>query len=144
MNGMRRRLFSLSGGRGQWLDPYLRKTRLSPDKRRAWFDDQYRHPHESTHTIGEVLGWFAAANLDFVRGVPSTTGGADFTGGLLTPTAPGTAVDHFRAQLRHIASGNREGGFFLMIGRKKGAPLPASAGQGRPDRRGAAVESHAV
>ena len=48
----------LSGGRGQWLDPYLRETPLSADKRRAWFEDQYRHPHESTHTIGEVLEWF--------------------------------------------------------------------------------------
>ena len=124
MTNLRRRVFALSGGRGQWLDPYLRKTRLSRDKRRAWFEDQYRHPHESTHTIAEVIDWFDRANLEFVRGVPSTTGGADFEGGLLTPTRPGTSFEHARVQLRQITAGSREGGFFLMIGRR-----PAAAGR---------------
>ena len=146
MNGMRRRLFALSGGRGQGLDPYLRKTRLSPEKRRAWFEDQYRHPHESTHTIGEVLNWFAAAKLEFVRGVPSTTGRPDFEGGLLTPTDPGTAMDHFRAQMRLVASGNREGGFFLMIGRKPAATAALPQGSAGPtgSMHDAPFEPHAV
>jgi SAM-dependent methyltransferase len=144
MNGVRRRLFALSGGRGQALDPYLREARLSPEKRRAWFEDQYRHPHESTHTIGEVLDWFTAAKLEFVRGVPSTTGGPDFEGGLLTPTGPGTGMDHFRAQMRLVASGNREGGFFLMIGRKPAMPVSSSTEQTGATVREAPFESHAV
>jgi len=127
MNRLRRQLFTMSGGRGQWLDPYLRHTRLSSDKRRAWFEDQYRHPHESTHTMGEVLEWFERADLEFVRGVPSTTGESDFEGGLLKRAAAGTSFDHWRAELRQIATGNREGGFFLMIAQKPGAAGPAHA-----------------
>jgi SAM-dependent methyltransferase/uncharacterized protein YbaR (Trm112 family) len=114
----RRHIFALTGGRGEWLDPYLRTTDLSGEKRRAWFADQYRHPQESTHTIGEVLDWFSAAGIEFVRGVPSTTGNPDFEGGFLNPRPAGTAMNHLIAQLRQIVAGNREGGFFLMIGRK--------------------------
>jgi carbamoyltransferase len=120
LNGIRRRVFAVSGGRGQWLDPYLRNTRLSADRRRAWFDDQYRHPHESTHTVGEVLDWFDRAGLDFVRGVPSTTGEPEFERGLLAPTAPGSAFDHWREQIKQVITGSREGGFFLMIAKKPG------------------------
>ena len=48
---------------------YLRDGRLSRDKERAWFADQYRHPHESKHTMGEVLDWFDRTGLSFVRGL---------------------------------------------------------------------------
>jgi SAM-dependent methyltransferase len=139
MNKLRREIFRASRGRGQWLDPYLRTSRLSRAKRRAWFEDQYRHPHESTHTIGEVLEWFDRARLQFVRGVPSTTGDGDFDGGLLTPSRPGSRVDHARVQLRQIVAGNREGGFFLMIGRK-----PAASTGPMPARRSAEASAHAV
>jgi SAM-dependent methyltransferase len=142
LNRLRRRLFRLSGGRGQWLDPYLRKTRLSADKHRAWFEDQYRHPHESTHTVREVLEWFDAMKLDFVRGVPSTTGEPNFDGSLLQRARRGTAFDHWRAQLKQIASGSREGGFFLMIAQKPGGAVAAPIAIGAPESRG--VEAHAV
>ena len=126
MNQLRRRFFQLSGGRAQWLDPYLRESTLSRDKRKAWFEDQYRHPHESTHTVDEVLDWFGHTGVTFVRGVPSTTGGPDFEGGLLQPSAPGSAWDHWRTQLKQIVTGNREGGFFLMIGKKTGSAAKQS------------------
>jgi SAM-dependent methyltransferase len=142
LNAVRRRLFAVSGGRGQWLDPYLRGTRLSADKRRAWFEDQYRHPHESTHTFGEVLKWFEGAGLEFIRGVPSTTGEPDFEGGLLGASAPGTAFDHWREQIKQVITGSREGGFFLMIAKKPAAhtahpPAPAR------ERRAASLSAHA-
>jgi len=139
MNRARAGLFQLSGGRGKWLDPYLRRERLSADKRRAWFEDQYRHPHESTHTVGEVLEWFERTGLDFVRGVPSTTGEPDFAGGLLTKTRPGTALDHWRTELKQIVTGNREGGFFLMIAQKPGGAPGVRARSGA-----SAVTAHAV
>ncbi len=43
----RRRIFQLTGGRFQWIDPYLRSTPMSRGKKSAWFADQYEHPHES-------------------------------------------------------------------------------------------------
>jgi len=34
--------------------------------------DQYKHPHESTHTIREVIGWLDKAGLRFVKSIPKT------------------------------------------------------------------------
>ena len=67
----RRKLFQMTRGRARWIDPILRKGGMSKDKRRAWFADQYCHPHESKHTFGEVLRWFQDNELEFVRGVPA-------------------------------------------------------------------------
>jgi carbamoyltransferase len=116
----RRQIFRLTGGRARWLDPYMRSTDLSADKEHAWFADQYHHPHESKHTVGEVLRWFADEGLEFVRGIPSLTleGAALPSGGLFTPESPGTAVDRFLVQTAQIWKGSREGGFFLMVGHK--------------------------
>ena len=32
---------------------------LGEEKKRIWFLDQYRNPHEDTFTVDDVLGWFA-------------------------------------------------------------------------------------
>ena len=34
-------------------------------KREAWFQDQYCHPHETCHTLDEVLGWMDDCGLEF-------------------------------------------------------------------------------
>jgi len=117
---LRRMIFRLTGGRGKWIDSYLRSSDLSEAKRRAWFADQYQHPHESKHTIGEVQRWFRGCGLEFVRGVPSVLplGGDLAKGRLFEPTPPGTKLDHFLVQAWQILKGSREEGFFLMIGRK--------------------------
>jgi carbamoyltransferase len=123
MTDLRRQLFRLTGGRASWLDPHLRDGGLDDEKARAWFADQYRHPHESKHTVDEVLRWFRETSIDFVRGLPSVRlGGAPATSGdgLFTPELVGSRFDHHLAQLAQVRSGSREGGFFLMIGRKPG------------------------
>jgi carbamoyltransferase len=120
MTDARRLLFRATGGAGKWIDPYLRSTPMSEGKRKAWFADQYQHPHESKHTIGEVLRWFDEEGIEFVRGVPSVTGEeADGRTKLFTQTARGTPWSHFLVQARQIVGGSREGGFFIMIGRRR-------------------------
>jgi SAM-dependent methyltransferase len=120
---LRRQIFRLTGGHARWLDPYLRSTSLSSEKERAWFADQYRHPHESKHAMGEVLRWFTDAGLEFVRGIPSLTpeGAALPSDRLFSPESPGTPLDRFAVQAAQIWKGSREGGFFLMVGRKPDA-----------------------
>jgi hypothetical protein len=115
------------------MDSYLGSDRLSEAKRRAWFADQYQHPHESKHTIGEVLTWFDRCGLEFVRGIPSVTvpGDALEDSNLFEPTPRGGAVDHFLVQLAQIGAGIREGGFFIMIGRK---PHASTAVRGKRDK----------
>ena len=126
MTDLRRVIFRITGGAGKWIDPYLRSGKIGKDKRSAWFADQYLHPHESKHTIGEVLSWFQQNGLDFVAGVPSVTNEPDAIGdGKLFVSRPrGSTWQHFCVQLKQIVAGSREGGFFIMI-----AQRPAAAAQ---------------
>ena len=116
---VRRAIFRATGNRARWLDPYLR-SRIGSEKRRAWFADQYQHPHESKHTIDEVLDWFEDAGLAFVRGIPSVSGrdGEITRGDLFRPVEAGSKRDHIVAQLKQVFTGSREGGFFLMIAQR--------------------------
>ena len=40
-------------------------------KIKAWIQDQYQHPHESLHSIDEVLQWFRKENIEFLDSIPS-------------------------------------------------------------------------
>lgn len=118
----RRGLFRLTGGRGAWVDPVLREEGLSEGRRRAWFADQYQHPKESKHTIDEVLEWFEDNSLQYVNSVPALApfGPRFDANDLFTPHDTGSRWDRLTAQMREIIAANREGGLFIMIGRKTG------------------------
>ena len=98
----------------------LRNRVMSEGKVRAWLADQYFHPHESKHTMDEVLGWFDRSGLEFVRGVPSTLPGRSGLEAedLFAPEERAGRLSHLAAQLRFIATGGWEGGLFVMIGRR--------------------------
>ena len=118
----RRVFFRLTGGRMRWVDPYIRKVRMSPEKEDAWFHDQYLHPNETKQSMGEILGWFDRAGIEFVNAVPKTTPWESYTEGeqLFAQAARGGKFERALVQLQMIKTGNQEGGFFIMIGRKPG------------------------
>jgi SAM-dependent methyltransferase len=124
---LRRRLARLWGERVAALDPYLRAYGVTKDKRRAWFMDQYRNPHESLHTMDETLAWFDEAGICFVRGLPSTVLGSrfslDYRSSLLQEEPRGSRLDRLFSQLQQLLE-DTEGGLFVMIGRKS---LPGGA-----------------
>lgn len=117
---LRRLLYLLSGNRGRILDPRLRKARLGTSRSSAWFADQYKNPHESKHTIKEVLGWLEESSLEYLRSIPSPR--------FLEPFSDQTALfepDPFPGRLElglkemsMLLTEDREGGFFTMITRK--------------------------
>ena len=117
---LRRTVFNASGGRLIWLDSRLRDPSLSPPRWHAWFMDQYRNPHESKHTMDEVLGWFDETGFEFVNSIPSSSPFADRDQprGLFEATPKGNSFDHLLMQLGMILKGAREGGFYVMVGRK--------------------------
>ncbi len=145
---LRRHIFRLTQGKAKWVDPILRRSGLSEGKRKAWFADQYCHPHESKHTFGEVLGWFDENDIDFVRGVPAMRTEDDGLGGegLFEPQPAGTPFDHFLVQAIEIfAAGQKEGGFFIMIGRKRGGDEGSEKIiESRAHERMSAVESNVI
>lgn len=118
---LRRRLFKLSGDRFQSLDPNLRRGGSSAAKKRAWFADQYKHPHESKHTIGETLRWLDAIDFEFVKSIPISKPFRSFAADekLFQPEPAGNALERLLVELGMIASGSREGGFFIVIGRRR-------------------------
>jgi SAM-dependent methyltransferase len=118
----RRLIFNLTNNRLTFLDSRLREESMIGARRRAWFMDQYKHPHESKHTIGEVQRWFAENGFDFVNAIPKAEAFAPFSADekLFADNAPGSRLDHALVQLGLLLRGAREGGFFIMIGRKQG------------------------
>jgi carbamoyltransferase len=102
------------------LDPHFAKIRSQP-KHNAWFRDQYEHPHESCHTIDEVLEWMTENGLDFINSVPKPNGDVALSSGetLFEPRSTGSGWSRFVSQLAHVPSGYREGGFFIMIARRR-------------------------
>ena len=122
---IRRFIFRHSGNRFRFLDSRLTDENLSGVRRRIWFMDQYENPHESKHTVGEVLSWFDQSGVQFVNSIPKSTAFESFSPQetLFETNLRGTRVDHFLVQLGMLLSGGREGGFFIMIGKKKTANI---------------------
>ncbi len=120
---LRRVIFRLSGNRLTFLDPRLREKTVGKLRRQIWFMDQYKNPHESTHTIGEVLTWFDRTGFEFTNGIPKPKAFESLATDeqLFTPGSRGSWLDHALMQLGLLLTGGKEGGFFIMIGRK-GAP----------------------
>ena len=116
----RKALFRWTGVTSRWLDPHLARLGTR-GKREAWFQDQYCHPHESAHTIDEVLGWLDEDGFDFINSIPKPRGGVELGTHeqMFAPRDPGTAVSRFMSQVASIGSGYREGGFFIVIGRRR-------------------------
>ena len=116
----RRMLFRISGDRFLSLDPNLRDVKKSDAKRRAWLADQYKHPHESKHTIGETLGWIDKIGFRFVKSIPRSKPFAPFRAdeSLFDPELPGNTVERFLAETGAVLRGSREGGFFIVIAQR--------------------------
>jgi carbamoyltransferase len=116
----RRSLFRMTGITRRALDPHFRDTGAEV-RRDAWFKDQYCHPHETAHTIDEVLDWMDADGFDFVNSIPKAVLGPtlDEHEHLFERRPRGTSFSRVASQAVALADGYREGGFFIMIGRKR-------------------------
>jgi SAM-dependent methyltransferase len=117
----RRLVFSITGDRLKSLDPRLRRKDRGKAKRDAWLADQYKHPHELKHTIGEVLRWFDETGFNFVYGIPNPKAFKTFKldDSIFKKHPQGNMFDHFVTQFGLFLKGSQEGGFFIMIGKKK-------------------------
>jgi SAM-dependent methyltransferase len=119
---IRARLPGKLGERLVARDPYLREHGASNRKRQAWVMDQYRNPHESLHTMDEVLGWFDQDGVEFRRSLPGTVLGSgfspDYRRSLFEAEWRGSRVDRWLSQAQQMLA-DTEGGLFIMIGRKR-------------------------
>lgn len=112
----RRVVARMSGER--WIpgDPVLADRATEPERREAWLRDQYRHPEEHRHTLGEVRRWFRAHGVEYLRAFPSALLDEEEASGLLTPQPGGWWLEDWLAQIGWTRSLAGEGGLFLIIG----------------------------
>src|SRR5712691_3373274 len=115
----RRRLIEIFGDRMATLDHRLRGDRLNTGRWEAWFRDQYRHPHESKHSMDEVLGWFKRNRVEFLCSIPSI-GDVEFDENepIFAAHPSGTGLDRLSTEIEMLLSGGTDGGLYIMIGRK--------------------------
>jgi len=118
---IRRIIFKLSSNHFKFLDSYLREKNVGDHKKLTWFKDQYKNPHESKHTIREVLRWFDHNGFDFVNGIPKLKAleAPSEQERIFKPNPRGNWLNHFLSQARLLYTWGNEGGFFLMIGRRR-------------------------
>ena len=118
---LRRWIFNSTKDRLIWLDFFMRQKSLGEHKRRVWFLDQYRNPHETTFTVGEVLNWFEQNNIDYVNSIPKISLDQRFNvkERLFETLDRGTPLHHLLCQVGWIFTEGKEGGFFITIGRKR-------------------------
>lgn len=120
-NDMRGFIFEITGNKFLRLDPHIRKSGLTDLRKHTWFMDQYKHPHESKHTIGEVLRWFDLSGFNFVNGIPKLNPLESFSKDekLFQVNDRGSLFDRFLVQAKMIFTPHNEGGFYIMIGQKR-------------------------
>ncbi|MBD2185568.1 class I SAM-dependent methyltransferase [Planktothrix sp. FACHB-1355] len=119
---VRRLIFNLTGDKFKFLDPRIVDVNLNERKRHTWFMDQYKNPNEYKHTIGEVMVWFAENGFSFVNSIPKSGLGKKFSPDekLFVAQSPGNALERFLVESSMIFTNSKEGGFFIMIGKKEG------------------------
>jgi SAM-dependent methyltransferase len=105
------------------FDPVLRDREREPGRRDAWLRDQYQHPEEHRHTLGEVQRWFAENGVEYLRTYPSAlVGRSDPVEGvdddLFTHAADNWQLESWLAQLVWMGTLGHEGGLFVTIGRR--------------------------
>ncbi len=117
---LRRMIFNMTSDKFKSLDQRNSSESIGKAKRNAWFMDQYKNPHESKHTVSEVLGWLEQNDFSFIHSLPKTV---PFTSiepaeKLFKPDKLGNALQRWMVDIGMAFSGYQEGGFFVVIAQK--------------------------
>lgn len=115
----RRSLINVFGGAAAVFDHRLRGQGEAA-RRTAWYRDQYTHPHETRHSMSEVLAWLDAEGFDYTSSIP-TIGDVEFGHQmqLFEPQWPGRSWDRAASEIEMLLSGGVDGGLYIMIGRRR-------------------------
>jgi SAM-dependent methyltransferase len=100
------------------FDPVLRDRASQPARRDAWLRDQYQHPEEHRHTLGDVQEWFRENDVEYLRAYPSAVLGEE-PGDLFARASDNWRAEGWLAQLGWMRSLGHEGGLFFTIGRRR-------------------------
>jgi len=92
------------------------------ERARGWWNDQYEHVHETTHTVGEILRWFKENNIEFLQTIPSL----DFfpqadleTAGVFNKDKRPNIAKRMVKQMEWLYKTHHEGGYWITFGKKQ-------------------------
>jgi SAM-dependent methyltransferase len=107
-------------GRGAAVIDHRLRGKGEAARQEAWYMDQYRHPHETRHSMDELMGWFHQAGFDITASLP-TIGDIEFSEdtALFEPMPTGTRLGRLASELEMLLTGGRDGGLYIMIGRRR-------------------------
>lgn len=109
---------TLIGKLGHGIDYVVRARARDDRKADIWIRDQYFNPHETWHSIDEVLGWFRDNGVSYLNCQPQIADTKSDEAGLFARHSPASAITRVTTQLSWLATIAREGGLFVMIGRR--------------------------
>lgn len=107
----------LVGVVGYKIDYVVRNRIRDPRKAEIWIKDQYYNPHETWHSIDEVIDWFHENNIEYLNCYPPILGNEP--AGMFDKTSAGSKMTRFLTQLSWLATISVEGALFELIGRKR-------------------------
>jgi SAM-dependent methyltransferase len=116
---MRRAIFKITRDHFKGIDVHLREN-MSEARKRAWYMDQYKNPHESKHTIGEVLGWLKQTGFSFIKSIPKTVPFSPFmeSENLFVREEHAKWLTRSMVELGMAFTASRDGGLFIVIAQK--------------------------
>ena len=100
---------------------YVVRTRIRDERKSdIWIKDQYYNPHETWHSIDEVLSWFEECGVEYLNARPPILGSlGDGAAPLLEKTEPGSLFQRLVTQVAWLGSISRKGALFDVIGRRR-------------------------
>ena len=108
---MRARLIELLGPK---IDYVVRNRIRDPLKAEIWVKDQYYNPHETWHSIDEVMDWFRENNVAYLNcepPIPQANGAGNGKGGMFAESDPRTKAARLMTQLSWLGSISAEARF---------------------------------
>ena len=104
---------------GPNIDFVVRSRIRNKRKAAIWIANQYYNPHETWHSLDEVLEWFRENHVDYVNASPAILGtDGEEAENLFQQTSPGTRYQRAVTQLAWLGTIAREGALFDVIGKK--------------------------
>lgn len=114
----RQKFFKIFKNKFKFLDPRNIDNSLSESKKYAWYRDQYQNPKEFSYRFGEILEWFNENNIKYLSSIPFH--GFDEKFQLFKENKK---PNNLKILLKEFSmtfdlDQIKEGGFFIMIGKK--------------------------
>ncbi len=114
---LRQKLIGIFGEKLKFLDKRTTDKNISKEKRYAWLKDQYKNPHETSHTVKQVKNWFKKYGVDYITSIPFEEVNLDTD--IFTSKGESEEISLLRElSLMFSLSQIKEGGFFVIVGKK--------------------------